>query len=226
MPVSRRQLYSLRATLLYFVFAAAWILLSDQALSFFADAQTLTRFSTIKGLLFIGITALILWTALQNVPNDQQASFSSPIFDTPSAANLAWGVNLPLIAGAMQWYFWSTLSPLTWLLLYPAVFMASVLGGAWAGVTATMLSTLIGWYCFTAPYLSWQIGTPSAVISMGIFFGMGLLFSLAHEWLRSTQARSNENKFEALVEQSLAGIYIVKDEIGRASCRERVYVLV
>ncbi len=211
MSVSRRQLYSLRATILYFVFAAAWILLSDQALSLFADAQTLTRFSTLKGLLFIGITALILWAALQNVPNDQQASLPSPVVETPSAANLAWGVNLPLIAGAMQWYFWPTLAPLTWLLLYPAVFLASVLGGPWAGMTATVLSTLIGWYCFTTPYLSWHIDTPSAAIGMGIFLGMGLLFSLTHEWLRSTQERSNENKFEALVEQSLAGIYIVQD---------------
>ncbi|MDE2593761.1 MAG: PAS domain S-box protein [Burkholderiales bacterium] len=211
MSVSRRQLYSLRATILYFVFAAAWILLSDQALGLLADAQTLMRLSTLKGMLFIGITALILWVALQNVPNDQQTTLPDPHFETPRLDHLAWGIGLPLIAGLTQWYFWATLAPLSWLLLYPAVFLASVLGGTAAGMVATLLSTLIGWYCFTEPYMSWHIASPRAVISMGIFFGMGLLFSLSHEWIRRTQARSSENKFEALVEQSLAGIYIVQD---------------
>ncbi|MGE5452884.1 MAG: PAS domain S-box protein [Acidobacteriota bacterium] len=215
MSVSRRQLYSLRATAAYVVFAAAWILLSDQALSLFADPQTLTRFSSLKGLVFIAITALILWAALQNTPNDEDASLPDAVFRAPRAQSLAWGVILPVAAGVVQWAFWPSIEPRSWLLLYPAVFLASVLGGAWAGAMAAVLSTLIGWFVFTIPYWSWQIDRPSAILGVGIFFGMGILFSLTHEWLRRAHERSDDNKFKALVEQSLAGIYIIQDGVFR-----------
>ncbi|HET8871404.1 MAG TPA: DUF4118 domain-containing protein, partial [Aquabacterium sp.] len=210
MSVSRRKLFSLRATVSYVVFAAAWILVSDQAMGLITDAATLQRFSTLKGLLFIAITAVILWIALQNVPNDDQAVVS----ETPSPDNKLqqWGlgIGIPIAAVVAQLYFWASVEPFTWLLLYPAVFLASWLGGWRAGFLSTLLCTLAGWYFFTQPYYAWAITRTGSVIGLGIFFGMGMLFSLTHEWLRQTQQRASDNKFEALVEQTLAGIYIAQ----------------
>ncbi|MCC7544640.1 MAG: PAS domain S-box protein [Aquabacterium sp.] len=59
------------------------------------------------------------------------------------------------------------------------------------------------------------MSAPTSALSIGIFFGMGVLFTLTHEWLRRSQQRATDNKFEALVEQSLAGIYIVQDGLFR-----------
>ena len=215
MALSRRNMFSLRATASYALFAAAWILLSDQALSYFADTRTLTRFSTLKGLLFIAITALILWVALQNVPNDDSTTLPEDASDSPHPAGLIWGLVLPSVGGLIQWVSGTSPESFAWLLLYPAVFLASWLGGWGAGLLATGLSTLIGWYVFTPPTFSWAIAQPTAVMGIGIFFGMGVLFSLTHEWLRRSQKRAQDNKFEALVEQSLAGIYIVQDGVFR-----------
>lgn len=215
MSVSRRKMFSLRATASYAVFATAWILLSDQALSLLADPKTLTQFSTLKGLLFIAITALILWVALQNVPNDEETTLPESPAEASHPLRMVWGIVLPAIGGLVQWISWPEAETFTWLLLYPAVFLASWLGGRVAGLLATGLSTLIGWYVFTAPTLSWAISAPTSALSIGIFFGMGVLFTLTHEWLRRSQQRATDNKFEALVEQSLAGIYIVQDGLFR-----------
>jgi len=215
MSVSRRKMFSLRATASYAVFATAWILLSDQALSLFADPKTLTQFSTLKGLLFIAITALILWVALQNVPNDDATTLPESPAEASHPLRMVWGIVLPAIGGLMQWISWPEAETFTWLLLYPAVFLASWLGGRVAGLLATGLSTLIGWYVFTAPAFSWSVSAPTSALSIGIFFGMGVLFTLTHEWLRRSQQRATDNKFEALVEQSLAGIYIVQDGLFR-----------
>lgn len=215
MSVSRRKMFSLRATASYAVFATAWILLSDQALSLFAAPKTLTQFSTLKGLLFIAITALILWVALQNVPNDDATTLPESPADASHPLRMVWGFVLPAIGGLIQWISWPEAETFTWLLLYPAVFLASWLGGRVAGLLATGLSTLIGWYVFTAPAFSWSVSAPTSALSIGIFFGMGVLFTLTHEWLRRSQQRATDNKFEALVEQSLAGIYIVQDGLFR-----------
>lgn len=68
MQVTRRQLFSLRATVGYVVFAGAWILLSDRVLETFGDPHTLARYSMLKGLIFVALTAAILWVTLQNAP--------------------------------------------------------------------------------------------------------------------------------------------------------------
>ena len=53
---------ALRVTLIYAVFSALWILLSDQAVSLvFKDPVTMTQVSIIKGWLFVAITGLLLY---------------------------------------------------------------------------------------------------------------------------------------------------------------------
>jgi len=61
------------ATLAYVVFAALWIFFSDQLLERFADPASIARFSTMKGFSFIGVTAALLFLALQTVPPEQEA---------------------------------------------------------------------------------------------------------------------------------------------------------
>ena len=215
MSVSRRKLYSLRATVSYIVFACTWILLSDRVLEVFADAHTIARYSSLKGLFFIGVTAAILWLTLQNAPSEAETRLPQDN-QTPSLAiQIAWGVALPALALLLEWTLWMNLSPLVWLLFYPAVFLASWVGGRLAGLIATLLSTAAGCFALTPLGMTTNLPAPTMALATGIFFGMGVLFSLTNEWLRQAEQRSGNSKFQALVEQSLAGIYIVQNNVLR-----------
>jgi PAS domain S-box-containing protein len=215
MQASRRTRFIRRATAGYIVFASAWILLSDRLLEALADPHTVAQYSSLKGLVFIAVTAGILWLTLHNTPNDIEASLEDDAKSPPPGLRVLWGVVTPVLASLLQWAFWSSITPFAWLLLYPAVFAASWLGGWIAGVLATLLCTLIGWYVFVPPAMSWVMHSPASALSLGLFFGMGILISLTHEWLRQAYQRSDNSKFEALVEQSLAGIYIIQNETFR-----------
>lgn len=58
---------ALRISLLYLLFAALWIALSDRVLMLFAsDPSLLTRLQTYKGLAFVGITTLLLYLVLRH----------------------------------------------------------------------------------------------------------------------------------------------------------------
>jgi PAS domain S-box-containing protein len=212
MPVTRRTLFSLRATVGYAVFAGAWILLSDRVLELFADPQALARFSTLKGLVFIAVTAAILWVTLQNAPSETDIDLTEDAPAQWTVTGLLWGVMTPALATAIQWAFWKQIDPYTWLLYYPAVFTAAWLGGWLSGLVATILSTALSWYIFVPPAMSWQLAKPSWIVAIGVFFSMGLLMSMMIDWLRKLEHRSSNVKFEALVEQTLAGIYIIQGD--------------
>lgn len=59
---------ALRLTLTYALFAALWILFSDQALGvLFADPATIVRVSLIKGWLFVAVTSALLFVLLRRL---------------------------------------------------------------------------------------------------------------------------------------------------------------
>lgn len=122
MALTRRKLFTLKATVSYIVFAAAWILLSDQALeALVSDPGTLSHLSSLKGLVFIAVTAMILWLALSNVPNEHEVTLAQLPGAAPSSAQrfLVWALVVPGLAVLLQSFLWTALSPWTWLLFYP-----------------------------------------------------------------------------------------------------------
>ena len=212
MPVTRRKLFSMRATVGYALFAAAWILLSDRVLEMFADPHAVARLSTYKGLAFIAVTSAMLWLTLQNTPSDTDTYLGDTNAPRITLVQLAWGLLTPGVATAVEWIGWEQITPYVWILYYPAVFIAAWLGGAPAGLLATVISTLAGWYLLIPPRMSWQIDKPASVIAICIFFAANLLVSLVMGWMRRGEQNSDNNKFQALVEQSLAGIFIVQGD--------------
>jgi len=105
-------------------------------------------------------------------------------------ARLALAVLLPWLALALQWALWPWISPFVWFLFFPAVFFSARLGGLWGGLASTVLSAGLVWYFFIPPQLSWKIAHPANLYSVGMFLGMGCLFSDAWERLRRAQRRS------------------------------------
>jgi len=96
---------------------------------------------------------------------------------SPSCFLLA--ISLPAGAFVLQWLLWSALAPFGWILFFPAVFFSSQIGGMAGGLVATAESAVLG-LCFVAPYYSLRVGNPVSFVSVLVFVGMGVLFSLTH----------------------------------------------
>ncbi|WP_171695156.1 DUF4118 domain-containing protein [Methylomonas sp. ZR1] len=90
-------------------------------------------------------------------------------------------VAIPIAAGLLQWSLWSALSPLTWSLFYPAVFLSAYLGGVLSGLLATAMAVSMGIYFFIPPAGSFNIADVRYYYSTAIFALMGLSFNLAFE---------------------------------------------
>jgi PAS domain S-box-containing protein len=117
----------------------------------------------------------------------------------PTTFRLFLGALIPLLAFVLQWIFWSTIQPYVWFFFYPAIFFSSWIGMR-AGLLATATSTLMVWWFFIPPRYSFALERPTSVISMVIFAGMGVLFSLTHDRLR----KANLATAEALAQVSAA----------------------
>jgi len=112
----------------------------------------------------------------------------------------------PLLALAIQWAFWSSIKPFVWFLFYPAVFLASWIGGLRWGSVATLLSTFLVWWAFIPPGQR-----PSTYVSMVIFTLTGILFSRFHQQLHEARdliERSlyvSEDRYRGIFENMTAG---------------------
>ncbi|MEY4719451.1 MAG: hypothetical protein RL563_2069, partial [Pseudomonadota bacterium] len=92
----------------------------------------------------------------------------------------------PFLAVSIQWYFWDILNPLTWILLYPAVFFSASVGGLRGGALATLITVLLADFFFIPPSFTFYIENDRNLYSAIIFFLMGVLFSLVFEKLHKT----------------------------------------
>ncbi|MEQ1635653.1 MAG: PAS domain-containing protein [Methylococcales bacterium] len=99
-------------------------------------------------------------------------------------------VLIPLLAALFQWLLWSKIPPLTWLFLYPAVFMTAWINGLAGGLIATVLAALLGRYFFIEPQLSWVTEDSRQIYSLGIFMSMGVMFSLVFEGVDQLSKKS------------------------------------
>ena len=99
---------------------------------------------------------------------------------------------IPLAAFGLQWFFWAAIQPYAWFLFFPAVFFSSWVGGLRGGLVATILSTGLVWYFFISPQFSFAVQSPMSLVSIGMFVGMGVLFSLSHGRLRKANQRAAE----------------------------------
>lgn len=126
---------------------------------------------------------------------------------------------LPIAAGAVQWVFWDTLKPFAYLLLYPTIFFAPMIGGLWAGIAATMMSTLIAWFVFLPPYLSFRMEQSGSIQSLALFAFMGLVFCIFHERMsrlkRKQMVREGEQRFSIMFRDAPVALIGLQRNDGR-----------
>ena len=85
--------------------------------------------------------------------------------------------SLPPLAALIVQSFYS-LPSVRWSLFYPAVFIASWIGGFRSGVGATLLSTALLWYYFMQPRHTLIKTDPRYYLTAMIFVAMGIIVSL------------------------------------------------
>jgi PAS domain S-box-containing protein len=107
-------------------------------------------------------------------------------YDHTSSLRLFAAIIIPIVAAFLQWELWPTLSPKTWIFLYPAVFFSASLGGLLGGIIATCTAVMLGVYVFIPPQFTWSISDSGQALSIFIFISMGLSFSFIFERLNST----------------------------------------
>jgi len=108
------------------------------------------------------------------------------------AGKLFLAISIPVVAFAVQWTFWSAIQPFVWFLFFPAVFFSSWIDGLRGGLIATVFSAALVLFFFIPPQMSFTVERPMAWVSIIIFIGMGILFSLLHERLRQANRRAAE----------------------------------
>ena len=82
---------------------------------------------------------------------------------------------------------------------YPAVLLASLLDGVWAGIAVTVLSTIVAEIWIFPPIGHFVIQNPYDVLSLGIFFAFGISLSIVVELYH----RNREKLAVYMVEQAV-----------------------
>ena len=102
-----------------------------------------------------------------------------------------------------------------WALFYPAVFVASLLGGLSSGLAATAIASALVPVFFMEGRRP-EITAPQNLISIFIFVTMGIAISLVHERLRTImfQLERSRKWLQAIMDNS-PNVIVIKDFTGR-----------
>jgi PAS domain S-box-containing protein len=102
-----------------------------------------------------------------------------------------------------------------WALFYPAVFVASWLGGLESGLAATAIATALVPVFFMEGRDS-QLTSPPNIISIFIFVTMGIAISCVHQKLRAsmTQLERSRKWLQAIMDNS-PSVIVIKDFTGQ-----------
>src|SRR5262249_54726651 len=65
-----------------------------------------------------------------------------------------------------------------YLLIYPAVYGAALIGGLWVGALATTMAMLGAWYLVVPPVPSWEIKDLRDAFGLVVFWLAGIAFSI------------------------------------------------
>jgi PAS domain S-box-containing protein len=90
---------------------------------------------------------------------------------------------------------------------YPAVLLASLLDGMWAGIAVTALTTLVAEVWIFAPMGTMAVSDPYDILSLGIFCIFGISLSIVVELYH----RNREKLAASLVEQAVARERIARE---------------
>lgn len=221
-----RQRFILFATLLYGVFALAWIFLSDQLLSMFTDIGSMIWLSTAKGVFFVVATATLFYFSMHAVPPAKSAQTSSllNLLNTSSRSQrhspwLIYGLTFVLTIAMFTLHQLIAIGvhakPMLILFIFPIV-LSAMLGGFWPGLLSTSLATIAVYFFSFAPI--YGITIPNSKESLEWLFLVlnGLAVSIISELLQRSVAKDEHHLrlLDAIISGTSDAVY-VKDLQGR-----------
>jgi len=134
----------------------------------------------------------------------------------------------PFAAFFVQWTFWDVLQPYAWSLFYPTIFLSAWIGGLRAGLLSTLTSVVIVWWFFIPPQFSFNLHTPSSIVSICVFTLMGTVISITLGRLRemvkqvaeaNATLRASEERYRMLFDAMDEGFCVIEmlyDQHGKA----------
>lgn len=227
MMASVRNRFILLVAAGYAILALAWIFLSDQLLSVFADIESIVWLSTAKGVLFVVISATGFFLCLRAVPpveNDgTQRQLLEILATSISPGRLpAWlTYSFALVVTLAMLLLRDRLAigfgdrPLLILFMVP-VTLSALLGGLGPGLVSTAVAALGVDYLAIPPEHSFRIAASHDLLQWSFLIANGILLSVLSEVLRRSLANAEMNRrlLDAVVSGTSDAVF-VKDTHGR-----------
>lgn len=221
----RRDRYIRRVTIAYAVFAAMWIFLSDGLLAMFTDIAQIQWLSTVKGIAFVIVTAMLLLVSLHLAPDRKAAEpdwFCSAV--VPSGRWPRWLVYAFALAVTGALLLLRTCiapsfgeRPLLILLVFPII-LSAMLGGFGPGLVATLVALLGIDYVAVPPIGSLLVDDPADLFQLGFLGANGVLVSVLSEGLhRSWRQTEATSQLQAVTLASIGDGVITTDLLGRVT---------
>jgi len=187
MKTTARQRHILQVTTGYGIIAALWILLSDALLAPLIDPVAIQWLSTVKGLLFVIVTTLLLFYALRAVPDRAEGA---AIPASRQAATVPWlgsWVYLFAVAATLTILLLRLAlpvpmpeQPMMVMFMFPVV-ISAMAGGLGPGLVATVIAALAVDYFAIEPVKSFWISQAHDFFQWCFLLADGVLISVLSE---------------------------------------------
>ncbi len=127
----------------------------------------------------------------------------------------AYGIVVVVVALATlaRWAVTGQVDAGPFVTFYPAIIIATLIGGFWPGVLTTALAGAIGWYVFLSPAFSWDLNQEGVATLLLFVFLASLnvtIVALLHRAVIRVIAQ--EQNVQVLVESAPNGILVVDDQ--------------
>ncbi|WP_159878243.1 EAL and GGDEF domain-containing protein [Aquitalea denitrificans] len=209
----------------YCVLALLWILLSDSLLSLLADADTMVQLSTWKGVVFVLMTAVMLYFSLRAVPAAEHnpaagllESWSERMSRDRIPAWLAYLFSFLATVAVLGLRHLLPMSvyerPMLIMFMFPII-LSALLGGIGPGLLATVL-TVAGIDLLASPHFHSAAAEPAFALQWGFLGLCGITVSLFSGLLRGLSERNETHRslLDAVVSGTSDAVF-VKDRQGR-----------
>jgi len=204
MPSVKRDRFIFKVTLSYAVAAALWIFASDRLLALFTDINNIVWLSTVKGLVFVALTTMLLYLALKRAPMPGPASSIEHTHEQRAQLRRTQKPILYIfavvISAAMLWAHHGLTRltddrPLPILFMFPII-LSALLGGLGPGLVATITCAIGIAYWGWPPDASLRIGSPHDLLQWLMLIINGALVSALSEGLRRAQRQTERHERE------------------------------
>lgn len=224
---SVRNRFILLATVGYALLALAWIFLSDQLLSVFADIESIVWLSTVKGVLFVLVSAAGFLLALRAVPPAGRDEAEQPLLDIvatgfapgrlPLWLTYSFALAITLLTVVVRDGFAAGFGEQSLLILFMfPIILSALLGGLGPGLVATAVATLGVAYTAIPPVGSFRIAAGYDMLQWGFLIANGIAVSVFSHVLRRSLANADMNRrLLAAIVSGTSDAVFVKDTAGR-----------